>query len=249
MSQSVKLPPAGAFPATRHSLLEAVASPEPAERTRAFGLLVESYWKPVYKYLRLKHRAGREEAEDLTQEFFTRALERSFFDRFDPRVARFRTYLRTCVDRFAANQRRDAQRAKRGGGAVRLSLDFDLAEGEVARAGQAAADSVEDFFQREWMRSFFELAVTNLESRCREVGKEVQFALFERYDLGEDPAARPTYAELAREYSLPVTQVTNYLAWVRRELRKIILERLRTVTTSDDEFRAEARALLGATFE
>jgi hypothetical protein len=71
-------------------------------------------------------------------------------------------------------------------------------------------------------------------------------ALFERYDVdvadGERP---PSYAELASEYGLPVTQVTNYLAWARRAFRSAVLERLREATGSDEEFRAEARDVLG----
>lgn len=249
MSQFPKSAGAGAFPATRYSLLEAVASSEEAARSRAFGLLVETYWKPVYKVLRVKWRASPEEAEDLTQEFFTRALERAFFDRFDPAVGRFRTYLRTCLDRFAANQHRNAHREKRGGGQAALSLDFGLAEGELVEGGLATEASAEDYFQREWLRSFFELAVVALEARCRRAGKDLHFALFERYDLARDEASRPTYADLAKEHSLPLTQVTNFLAWVRRELRKIVLERLRALTASEAEFRAEARSLFGIEVE
>ncbi|HEY7924248.1 MAG TPA: hypothetical protein VII62_13770, partial [Vicinamibacteria bacterium] len=55
----------------------------------------------------------------------------------------------------------------------------------------------------------------------------------------------PDYATLAREFALPVTQVTNHLAWARRELRRLVLERLRELTASEDEYRAEARGLLG----
>ena len=64
------------FPATRHSAVVASASADPEERTRAFGTLVTSYWKPVYKYVRIKWNAGNEEAKDLTQGFFTQAMEK-----------------------------------------------------------------------------------------------------------------------------------------------------------------------------
>lgn len=77
-----------AFPATRNSLLVATRSRDPEERRRAFGVLVASYWKPVYKYLRLRWRASAEDAEDLTQGFFARAFEKGFFDTFDPARAR-----------------------------------------------------------------------------------------------------------------------------------------------------------------
>ena len=77
-------------------------------------------------------------------------------------------------------------------------------------------------------------------------GKQVHFRLFESYDLeGADAPERPSYSELAAEHGLPVTQVTNDLAAARRELRRLVLERLRELTASEDEFRAEARLILG----
>ena len=94
------------FPATRCSLVRATASPDPAARRQAFEDLIAAYWKPVYKYLRVRWSLHNEDAKDLTQAFFARALEKDFFDRFDPARARFRTFLRTCVDGFAANARR-----------------------------------------------------------------------------------------------------------------------------------------------
>jgi len=85
-----------------------------------------------------------------------------------------------------------------------------------------------------------------LRARCAESGKRVPFALFERYDLDEPAGgARPSYEQLAREHALPVTQVTNHLAWARREFRAIVLDKLRELTASDEEFRAEARDILG----
>lgn len=239
-------PAAGGFPATRYSVVCAVASTEPEVRQRAFGRLVEAYWKPVYKYLRVRWRSSHEDAADLTQEFFLRSLEKSFFRGYDPEKALFRTYLRTCLDRFAANQRRAEGRAKRGGGARMQPLDFQGAEGELRELGIPDPVNLEEYFHREWLRSFFGLVVEDLRRRAEELGKEAAFRLFERYDLeGVDDPDRPTYAQLAEEHGLPVTQVTNYLAWARRELRRLTLERLGELAGSERELRDEARLLLG----
>jgi len=233
------------FPLTRRSVVRAAASGDPETRRRAFETLVAAYWKPVYKYLRLKWGAPEEDAEDLTQGFFARALEKGFFDRFDPGRARFRTYLRTCLDGFVANERKSAQRLKRGGGAEHVSLDFAGAEAELGRPAAPEGD-MEEYFRREWVRSLFGLAVEALRRRCAEAGKSVPFALFERYDLdGPDAERGPSYAELAREMGIPETQVTNHLAWARREFRRLVLEALEEATGSEEEFRAEARQLLG----
>jgi RNA polymerase sigma factor (sigma-70 family) len=234
------------FPATRHSILAAARSGDVEERRRAFGVLVESHWKPVYKYLRLRWRVSPEDAEDLTQGFFARAFDKRFFDRFDPARARFRTFLRTCLDAHAANERAAARRKKRGGDAPPLSLDFATAEGEL-RLHPAAPDAdMEEYFHREWVRSVFSSAVDALRRQAAERGREAAFEAFRRYDLEpEDDRERPTYAEIGRAIGQPVTQVTNYLSAMRRDFRALVLRCLREQCATEREFRAEARALLG----
>jgi len=233
------------FPATRLSVLRGVASALPEERRQALDALAAAYWRPVYTYLRLHWRVAAEEAEDLTQSFFARALEKDFFSRYEPARARFRTFLRTCLDGFVSNQRAAARRLKRGGGQALLSLDFAGAEAALGHIEVPAEMDVEELFRREWVRALFADAVRELAARCRAQGRLVHFALFERYDLDPPPEGRPTYAALAAEFSLPPTQVTNFLAAVRRDFRRLVLERLRALTGSEEEFRAEARDLLG----
>ena len=92
------------FPATRPSIVRDLGSVDPAARAAAFDALARSYWQPVYAYLRLRWRRGPDDAQDLTQEFFARAFERDYLARYDPRLARFRTFVRTCLDGFLANQ-------------------------------------------------------------------------------------------------------------------------------------------------
>jgi RNA polymerase sigma factor (sigma-70 family) len=236
------------FPLTRRSVVIAISArdADPEVRRQAWEALVASYWRPVYKVLRVRWGLPREDAEDWTQDFFVSALAKGTFERYDPSKARFRTYLRTCLDGFAANERKAARRLKRGGGQAPLSLDFEGAEEELRRHGAGEGLDVEEYFHREWVRSLFGLAVEDLRQWAERAGKQMHFRLFERYDLeGADAPERPSYAELAAEHGLPVTQVTNHLAAVRRELRRLVLERLRELTATDEEFRAEARLILG----
>jgi hypothetical protein len=223
-------------------VLRGIASADEHVRHRAWDALAEAYWRPVYTYLRLRWRADADEAQDLTQGFFARALEKDFFARYEPARARFRTFLRTCLDGYVSNQRAASRRLKRGGGL--LSVDFAAAESALAQP-PAGDQDVEELFRREWVRSLFAAAVQDLQARCAAGGKQVPFAVFERYDLDAPPEGRPTYAALAEEFALPVTQVTNYLSAMRREFRRLVLERLRALTASEEEFRAEARDLLG----
>jgi RNA polymerase sigma factor (sigma-70 family) len=240
--------PAGApgrFPATRRSVLLAARDADPEVRRAAFGTLAESYWKPVYKYLRSQGRLEAEDARDLTQAFFAQALEKGTFGRYEPDKARFRTFLRLCLDGFVANERKAASRLKRGGGVAPLSLDFEGAEQELSRQGAAEALGPEEYFHREWVRSLFGQAVEALRQRCEASGRGLRFVLFERYDLEGEAGGRPTYAALAAEHGVTPEKVTNELSAARRELRAIVLETLRELTGSEAELRAEARDVLG----
>ncbi len=233
---------AGRFPTTRHSAVLAVGSDDPVERVRSFERLARAYWKPVYKTIRVRWRKTDDQAQDLCQSFFATAFEKGWFASYDAGKARFRTFVRTCLDRFLAKERRDAGRLKRGGDALMLSFDFADAEAELKGELGAADDA--DYFDREWVGHVFSLAVSGLAELCKERGKPVHFKVFERYDLAE-PEDRQSYAALAAELGIKTTDVTNYLAFARRELRRIILETLQELTASEEEFREEARALLG----
>jgi RNA polymerase sigma factor (sigma-70 family) len=235
----------GKFPATRPSAVLAAQSPHPVERERGLSVLLAVYWKPVYKYLRLRYRESNEDAKDLTQGFFALALEKEFFAAYDPEKGSFRTYLRTCLDRYVANERKAARRQKRSPGAPLLALDFEDAEGELARAEPAGGRTPDQSFHDEFVRNLFTLAVEKLRAECALRGKDLPFLLFERYELDRDPDENLTYEKLGEEVHLPVTQVTNFLAFARREFRRVVLESLREITASDHEFRDEARSLLG----
>jgi RNA polymerase sigma factor (sigma-70 family) len=232
----------GSFPPTRHSVVQAAQSEDPAARSRAIEAITAAYWKPVYKYVRMKWTISSENAADFTQEFFTRLLEKEFLDSYDSRKGRLRTFLRTCADRLFLNQARDSERLKRGGGCAHFPLDFAEAEQELASV--PGSETPEDYFDQEWVRSLFVLGLERLRTNCESGGKLLQFQLFERYDLSDaDP--KPSYARLAREFGLAVSDVTNYLAFARREFRRSVLDQLREMTASEEEFRREAQALLG----
>jgi RNA polymerase sigma factor (sigma-70 family) len=215
------------FPDTRPSAISAAVSKDEDRRRPGQEAIVAAYWKPVYRYIRVRWRRSNEDAKDLTQSFFAAALEKRFFEAYDAGKGTFRTFLRVCLDRFLANDRKFESRQKRSADFV--ALDFDA----------AGPESPEEIFEREWARSLFEDAVDDLRESLRARGRGIWFEVFERYDLAENPAS---YEQLAREFAIPATSVTNYLAAARRELRKLVLERLRSVTAGS-EFRGEAKAL------
>src|SRR4051812_3830977 len=234
-----------AFPVTRHSIVAAIRSDQPDVRRAAFDALAQAYWKPVFKYVRLKWHASPEDAADLTQGFFLRAFEKDFFSGFDPARAKFRTFLRTCLDGFVANARKADARLKRGGAITLVPIDMDEAERELRQQAPSAIDDFDAYFHREWLRGLFAAAAARLRDACVERRRPERFTVFELYDLAGDERERPTYAELGRRVGRSTVDVTTDLAAARREFRRFVLEALREQCATDEEFEAESRALSG----
>lgn len=222
------------FPSTRYTLLRS-ASAATGDRTPALNAVVEIYWHPCYRYVMRRFHASHEAAQDLVQGFFTALLEEQILRRYDAERGPFRPYIRACLDQFVLKdvQRRRAE--KRGGGATLISLDgydLPLAQGETP----------EEIFQREWQREIFSLATEDLRAHCEDAGHDLRYELFAAYDLAE--GARPRYEELAARHRLPVTTITNHLAWARRELRKLLELRLTGVAAGSRERKRELQGLL-----
>ena len=95
-----------------------------------------------------------------------------------------------------------------------------------------APEDIERYFEREWLRSLVGLAVSALEEECCRRERQDWFALFARYDLDDDRPERLTYNDLAREFDMKVSDVTNRLAWVRRGFRAALLQTLRDIRRS-----------------
>jgi RNA polymerase sigma factor (sigma-70 family) len=234
------------FPPTRLSVVERLGSADAAERQVAWDALVRAYWRPAYKYLRARWRLAPDAAEDLTQDFFARALEKGFLESYDPGRARFRTWLRTCLDGVAGHAHEAAGRRKRGGGTTTVPLDFTDAEGEVRELALSADVDPDAWFQQEFVRALFARAVEALGEDYRARGREAHFALFETYDLADlREDERPSYKALAEARGWAVHDVTNRLAATRRDFRTHVLRLLRETCTSEEEYEREARTLFG----
>ncbi|MEO8700181.1 MAG: sigma-70 family RNA polymerase sigma factor [Kofleriaceae bacterium] len=228
----------GVFPLTRPSAVADLLSGDPARRARSLDIVVRGYWKPVYKYIRLRWTKTTEHAEDLTQSFFETAINRDTLAAYQPSRGRFRTFLRTCLDRHVIDQHRRTIAARRGGG--QAHLDFATAEAELASSG--GTHDPEQVFDAEWLRHLMQLALDRLDEVFVDKGKLVHAQLFRDFHIGDAP---PTYVEAAERYGCSVTDVTNWLHVARREFRKVALEMLRELTIDDEDFAAEARAVFG----
>lgn len=234
------------FPTTRHSVIERLRGDQDQPRREALDDLAAGYWKPVYKYLRVKWRLPAEDAEDAAQAFFAEAFEKGWFEKYQPEKARFRTFVRVCVDRLVMNRQQADRRVKRGGGARTVDVDFADAERELPGEMPAVTPDAEAFFEREFVRALFDRAVQAVRADCMTRGRDMHWRLFERYDLAE---TKPGYAALAAEFGLTQGQVTGYLAQMRAAFRTQTVAALEGLCASREEFRREARSLLGLEVE
>ena len=226
--------------------MQRLGSSDAGQRRVAWDALVTAYWRPVYKYLRARWHLSPEAAEDLTQDFFARALEKGFLDAYDPAKGRFRTWLRTCLDGVAGHAHEAAGRLKRGGGVATVPLDFTTAEGEVRELALSADVDPDAWFQQEFVRALFARAVDALRADHLARGRADHFALFEAFDLADvRDADRPSYKALADTRGWAVHDVTNRLAATRRDFRAHVLRLLREACASDEEYECEARAIFG----
>jgi len=231
------------FPPTRISLIQKLQ--DTRQRQEVLDTLFELYWMPVYKYLRMKWSKNEEDAKDLTQSFFLRSVEKNFFSGYNPEKARFRTFLRTCLDGFAANDLKAQNATKRGGQALHVTIDFKTAENELKEL--QTLETPEKTFEKDWIRSVFRISLEKFARECEQKGKENVYRIFERYEM--DSHEDISYKDLALEFAVPVSQITNYLSDARRQFRRTVLETLRDSTASDEEFRSEVRSLLGIEVE
>jgi RNA polymerase sigma factor (sigma-70 family) len=237
------LPVARLFPSTPISALEQLHAADAETRSSAMSVLAEAYHAAVYKYARLKWSLSPEEADDATQGFFLHALERGTFAAFVSQRARFRTFVRSCFDRFVISEGRKRDALKRGRTLHLATTSWDELEQEH-QATSALGISPEEHFERTWKQAFFSAVLEDLSRYCERKGKGAHFDLFRRYHVDPEACSKG-HAELAAELGLSEIEVNNRLAYARNHFRRLALTRLRRITADEEDFREEARELLG----
>jgi hypothetical protein len=222
------------------SVLRAVRSDNVSDRSRAFELIVVVSWKAVHKYIRRRWGKSKDDAKTITLAFFSRMMRTDFFDRYDPARIRFRTFLREQIDQFISTEGAVASEPES------LALDFQLAEEELALEPIDPNQPFEQSFDGEWVRGLFTLAIEQLHNDLEAHGRLLHFRLFQRFDLQDRSGGENiTLDQVAQEFSLSATEVASCLSDVRQSLRTIILDLLRSFTSSNEELRQEARSLFG----
>jgi RNA polymerase sigma-70 factor (ECF subfamily) len=238
---SSSTPPPRGFATTRWSLVVAAQQKESPEAHGALADLCRLYWYPVYAYVRRRGH-GAHDAEELTQAFFARLLEKDGLASVTPTRGRFRSFLLTACQNFLSNERERANALKRGGGRV-VSLDLADADGRYQRE-PAHQETAERLYERRWALALLARVVQRLREEYEGDGKGLLFDAIKGQLTGDGTAP---YAELGARLGMMEAAVKTAVHRLRKRygelLREEIGETVATEAEIDDEIRALFRAL------
>jgi len=208
----------------------------------ALAELCQTYWFPLYAYVR--HRGhSKPDAEDLTQTFFKRLLEKNFLAGVDNEKGKFRAWLLASLKHFLANEWDKSQTQKRGGGAAHLSLDWQTADTkfQVAAANEPSPDKA---FDREWALALLAKVIERLQKECETDGK---IKLFEQLKMfltaGKGDSAQ---AEVAKVLDMEEGAVRVAIHRLRKRYRVLLRDEISQTLTDESQVDAEMQALFGA---
>jgi RNA polymerase sigma-70 factor (ECF subfamily) len=230
------------FQTTSWSLLQRAAAGSTTDAREALSRLCEAYWPPVYAFIRRRGHSPTD-AEDLTQSYFARFLEKGYLLDFRPEVGRFRTFLRASVAHFLANEWDRVKARKRGGGQVVLSLDAATAE-ERLRLEPVDRLTPETVFERQWAAAVLSRCLERLRREQAAGGGERRFERLKGF-LSSD-GAEAGYAALAGELGLSEAAVRLAVHRLRKRFAAVLREEILETVSDPGEVDAEIRWLLEA---
>jgi RNA polymerase sigma-70 factor (ECF subfamily) len=230
------------FATTHWSVVLGARDAESAEATEALANLCRTYWHPLYAYIRRRgHHPS--DAQDLTQEFFYRLLDRHYLSQVDPARGKFRSFLLVAVNHFLANEWDRARTIRRGGRIQFVSFDAAQAEEQFAEE-PAAALTAETLFERQWALALLKQATDALAAEFAAEGRDGQFERLKGFLIDEKRTA--SWAELAAAMGLTEGALKMSVQRLRQRFGRILREQIARTVAGPDEVEAEIRALLKA---
>lgn len=231
--------PAGRFHTTHWSVVLLAGQFSSPQSTAALEELCRAYWMPIYGFAR-RRGYGEEDAKDLTQQFFSRLLERNDFAGLDPKRGKFRTFLLAAFTHFLANDFDRASAAKRGGGRMIFSLD-DLSPAQRSQLEPAGESVPARFFDLQWAQTILETALTKLDGEMTGAGKGGQFAALKYFLTAE--AGAGDYPAVAQQLGVADSSVAVLVHRLRQRYRQLVRAEVAQTVTSPPELEEEMRHL------
>jgi RNA polymerase sigma-70 factor (ECF subfamily) len=229
--------PAARFATTRWSVVMAARQEDSTESMDALQTLCRAYWHPLYAFVRRLGNSAHD-AQDLTQEFFARLLEKHWLEAADRERGRFRTFLIMALKRFVANEWDKRQSAKRGGGQSFVPLDTKFAE-ERYLADPSPALSPDHLYERRWALTLLARALARLREEYEADGRGADFACLKSY-LTAERGTIP-YGEIARELGTSEGASRVAVHRLRKRYREVFRETVSDTVSSADEIDTEMR--------
>lgn len=213
------------------------ASPESVE---AWDRLCRAYWYPLYAFVR-RQGFGPADAEDLTQGFFTRLLQRDAFASVCPERGRFRSFLLVALKHYLANQREQAEAHKRGGGTGRVPLDTSLGE-TLYQAEPASLAPGERLFERRWALTLLRRALDRLRSEAAAAGKDAEFDHLKGLLTAAEPAI--PMAQVAARFGCSEGAARVAVHRLRRRFRDLFRAEIAATVAEATQIDEEIRHLV-----
>ena len=204
--------------------------------------LCRTYWFPLYAFVRRRGHA-KEDAEDLTQAFFARFLEKNYLTGLSAENGRFRAFLLASLKHFLANERDRSQAQKRGGGVAHLSLDWQTADTKFQVAA-TAEPSPDKAFDREWALALLAKVIQRLQKECE---AENRGKLFEQLKIFLTAGkAESAQSEVARSLGMEEGAVRVAIHRLRKRYRELLREEIAQTLNNPSMVEMEMQALFGA---
>lgn len=235
-------PSAQLFATTHWSVVIQAGESDSAQAEAALAWLCRAYWYPLYAYVRRQGHAV-EDAQDLTQEFFARLLERKSFQKADPVRGRFRTFLLTSLKHFLINEWKQANRQKRGGGLQIISLDAEETETRF-RAEPADNRSPEKAFERRWATVLLARVLDQLQHEIAAAERGQVFEELKSTLTGQDNES--SYAEIGLRLGMSEANLKVTVHRLRRRYRELIREEIARTVADPAAVDEEMRDLFAA---
>ena len=240
MNTDARQSPAPAVFATTHwSVVVQAGEVESPQTSEALAQLCNTYWYPLYVYVRRKGYAAHD-AQDLTQEFFERLLARNYLGGVDRRKGKFRSFLLGALEHFLAKEWRRAHAQKRGGGQAVFSLDEVDAESRYLL--ESAHDlTPEKIYDRRWATTILKQAMSELQ---RDYETRHQSELFAKVESLLSPdGASGSYAEIATSLGMNEGALKVAVHRLRKRYGELIRAQIAQTVATPQEIEEELRYL------
>lgn len=229
------------FPNTRWSVVLAARQEFSPESAAALEAICRAYWQPLYVYVR---RCGQspEDAQDLTQEFFRRLLEKRWLDSVDPAKGKLRTFLIVALKNFMGKEWRRSSAQKRAGSHPHAAFDTDFAENRLA--ADPAALAPDETFDRQWALTLLELSIDRLRTEFSAADKPGEFEVLKSCLITGRGAI--DYATVAQQLGLSEGAARVAVHRLRKRFREIYREEISRTLPEEADLEEELRYLAAA---